>query len=597
MKLAATLLTAIAFAGSACVKFRADSKVEPLSTSPSGDRAWIDDSNKLAKDFTIALSTFNPYLASLIGYTEFDDKAPAIATDVPKREKQILVSWKVKLETLANNQSLPKELQMDIAILLDSVKLALEEQELHEKYNIITFNKVAESVYTLIFQLLNDQSSHARQNAALERFDKIVNGFERYKPLSDASIEFFNYEVANARGKILYPKRLQVEKYLKQSSELVKGVKELFVNSKLRGWEKNFEKFDKQVQEYDFFVKKDILPNARTEIGDPKEIYVFNLKQFGVFDSPEQLIIRAEKDFKFEFSRFEKVAEIVARRHGFDFKKPDQVIKALAQKNKINSSDILELYHKADVILENIIRDHQLVTLPKKPLMIRLASEAETAVEPVPHLDLPPLVNNSGERPQFILPYSKGEELDPNLLFLGGAVALTAHEGRPGHDLQFSSMLDNGVSLIRSIYAFNSANVEGWGLYAEDLVFPYISPEAQLMSLQMRLLRISRMFLDPKINLKLIGHEQVSRVHQSIGLSEGESQSEYERYAFRLPGQATSYYYGMLKLLDMKSESKSYNGKNFKLKCFNDTVLAAGLVPLAKIRPRVVENLHCIKGY
>jgi len=40
---------------------------------------------------------------------------------------------------------------------------------------------------------------------------------------------------------------------------------------------------------------------------------------------------------------------------------------------------------------------------------------------------------------------------------------LIAHEARPGHELQFDSMIEHGVSLARSRYAFNSTNVEGWG--------------------------------------------------------------------------------------------------------------------------------------
>ena len=51
---------------------------------------------------------------------------------------------------------------------------------------------------------------------------------------------------------------------------------------------------------------------------------------------------------------------------------------------------------------------------------------------------------------------------------------LTAHEARPGHELQFASMVENGVSLARALFAFNSVNVEGWALYAEAETQPYL---------------------------------------------------------------------------------------------------------------------------
>ncbi len=64
--------------------------------------------------------------------------------------------------------------------------------------------------------------------------------------------------------------------------------------------------------------------------------------------------------------------------------------------------------------------------------------------------------------------------------------------------MQFSSMIEAGVSTARGIFSFNSANVEGWGLYAEAIAKPYMPLEGQLISLQYRLMRAARMFLDPK---------------------------------------------------------------------------------------------------
>jgi hypothetical protein len=55
--------------------------------------------------------------------------------------------------------------------------------------------------------------------------------------------------------------------------------------------------------------------------------------------------------------------------------------------------------------------------------------------------------------------------------------SLTVHEARPGHELQFASMIESGVSQARGIYAFNSANVEGWALYAEAVMKEYLPLE------------------------------------------------------------------------------------------------------------------------
>ena len=59
------------------------------------------------------------------------------------------------------------------------------------------------------------------------------------------------------------------------------------------------------------------------------------------------------------------------------------------------------------------------------------------------------------------------------------AWTLTAHEARPGHELQFAAMLERGVSTARVVFAFNSANVEGWALYAEAVMKQYLPLEGR----------------------------------------------------------------------------------------------------------------------
>jgi len=92
------------------------------------------------------------------------------------------------------------------------------------------------------------------------------------------------------------------------------------------------------------------------------------------------------------------------------------------------------------------------------------------------------------------------------------AWTLIAHEARPGHELQFDAMLERGVSLARIRYAFNSTNVEGWVLYSEYITKPYMPLEGQLISLDYRLLRAARAFLDPELQSGKIKPEDAYRV-------------------------------------------------------------------------------------
>jgi uncharacterized protein (DUF885 family) len=102
-------------------------------------------------------------------------------------------------------------------------------------------------------------------------------------------------------------------------------------------------------------------------------------------------------------------------------------------------------------------------------------------------------------------------------------------------------MIEAGVSIPRAVFAFNSANVEGWGLYAEAVMKEYLPLDGQLATLQMRLMRAARAFLDPMINLGQIKPEEAQRfLQQQVVLSEPMAKQEADRYSFRAPGQATA---------------------------------------------------------
>ena len=104
-------------------------------------------------------------------------------------------------------------------------------------------------------------------------------------------------------------------------------------------------------------------------------------------------------------------------------------------------------------------------------------------------------------------------------------------------------MLERGVSTARVVYAFNSANVEGWALYAEAVMKKYLPPEGQLGALQMRMMREARAFLDPMLNLGLIEPDAAKRfLMEEVMLSEPMAKQEVDRYTFGAPGQATAYY-------------------------------------------------------
>ncbi|MFY9923238.1 MAG: DUF885 family protein, partial [Opitutaceae bacterium] len=267
------------------------------------------------------------------------------------------------------------------------------------------------------------------------------------------------------------------------------------------------------------------------------------------------------------------------------------------KKEQLGPSEIEPYYHEVIAKIEETIRRERIATLPDRPMVMRLASEAESAAEPAPHMQPPRLINNKGERGEFVLPLgnpqagANASDAYDDFTFKAAAWTLTAHEGRPGHELQFSAMVERGVSQARSIFAFNSVNVEGWALYSESEFKPYEPLDGQLIALQLRLLRAARAILDPMLNTGQISLERAHYVlTQDVVLSEAFAREELDRFTFRAPGQATSYFYGYSRLMELKAGAEVALGARFDRLAFNNFVVGQGLLPPDLLAKAVTED-------
>ena len=178
-------------------------------------------------------------------------------------------------------------------------------------------------------------------------------------------------------------------------------------------------------------------------------------------------------------------------------------------KKRTIPNDQLEA-HYAEVLgqIEQIAARERIVTLPDRPMQMRLGQRRpRTPRNRRRTSSPPPLIGNTGEQGTFVLTARQSERrarrprYDDFNYPAGGVDADRAR--RPARATSCSSprMVERGVSLARTLFAFNSVNVEGWALYAEAETLPYEPLEGQLIALQLRLLRAARAMLDPMLNL------------------------------------------------------------------------------------------------
>jgi len=557
-----------------------------------GQPAWIARSNENAQVLLKLQAKYSPEGAGRLGVEGLDEQ---ISQFTPDRREKGRADWKSASEELKRRLAAEKDplVAQDLRIMIKAGEEGLRGLELNEKYDMPYFN-VTQIVFSGLRALLDDQVPDNRRKAALVRLRKYAGMEPGYEPLTaQAKARTADWSRPGQQG----PARIQVETDLSRADFFINGIGQLFEKYKIDGYQEPFATLKQQLTDYNAWVRNEILPKARTDFRLPPEQYAYQLRQYGVDIPPDQLTAMAHKAFAEYQEQMQQIAQKIAKERGLQVKDYRDVIREL-KKDQLVGDAILPHYQQRLKDVETIIREHHLVTLPNRSARIRLATPAETAQQPAPNMVPPPLVNNTGQQGEFVLPLnvpvaqgsSETKRID-DFTFAASSWTLTAHEARPGHELQFDSMVERGVSLPRSLYAFNSVNVEGWGLYAEYITLPFMPADGQLISLQLRLLRAARAFIDPELQIGKLTPEDGSRIlTQDVMLSPQFANTEIERYTFRAPGQATSYFYGYTRLIELRQEVEAKMGKSFDQQKFHDFILGQGLLPPDLLREAVRQN-------
>jgi hypothetical protein len=566
----------------------------PAFTQPQPvDDSWIAISNDYANLVIQVEFKHDPEAASRQGLSEFDNKIsqPTLADEDQERQETAAVL--VKLKT-ASAEKQRKEVEQDLQIMIRKVELDFKQEDFARAHEVPFLNASA-MVFEGLRILLDEQTSSDRRPAAVVRIREYAGLEPGYKSIAEILKQRVTEQMA--KPSVIYPARVEIETEMARNSNYVDGISALMQKYNLTAWQEPFGKLKTQLSDYDAWVRANVLPKARTDFRLPPEEYALALEGYGIDIPPDQVAAMAHQAFTEIQGEMKSIALQIAKQRNLPSSDYRDVIREL-KKQQLVGDAILPFYEERLKQIEKIIVDQQIVSLPERPARIRIATAAETAQQPAPHMQPPPFLHNTGQKGVFVLPLNipagpgqtESEKYD-DFTFDAAAWTLTAHEARPGHELQFDSMLEHGVSLARVRYAFNSTNVEGWGLYSEYLIKPYMPLEGQLVSLDYRLLRAARAFLDPELQAGKISPADAYRVlEQDVVSSHAFAQEEVERYTYRAPGQANSYFYGYTKLIELREETEKELWPKFNQKRFHDFILAQGLLPPDLMRNATMEE-------
>ena len=217
------------------------------------------------------------------------------------------------------------------------------------------------------------------------------------------------------------------------------------------------------------------------------------------------------------------------------------------------------------------------IEVVREPAFSEVAGGAAHASAPSP----------DGSRPARTYVHLVGNTPDPAAMY-----TLMCHEAVPGHNMQGDIQVrQRGGPKFRSVTGYVAFG-EGWALYAEAMckemgAYPDIA--ADFMRLDAELFRASRLVVDTGLHaLGWTEDEAVEYMNITGRQPMQRSRSEVRRY-ITLPGQATGYKIGMLKIMEQRRKAETALGAKFDIKGFHDLLIASGSQPLSILERRVDE--------
>lgn len=240
---------------------------------------------------------------------------------------------------------------------------------------------------------------------------------------------------------------------------------------------------------------------------------------------------------------------------------------------------------EANAMLDEIRarQDELFARFPKAPVEVRAIEAWREKSAPKAHYRNPP---QDGSAPGIFYINLADMKAQPRYQL----AATLYHEAIPGHHTETCIAHEmEGLPKFRR-FASYTAFSEGWGLYSERLpkeMGLYADPYSDFGRLSLSLMRACRLVVDSGIHsLKWTREQATAYLDANMPSSHYDNQREIDRYIV-LPGQATAYYIGMQKILELRERAQAKLGDRFDLRRFHDVTLGAGPLPLPLLEERI----------
>ena len=263
----------------------------------------------------------------------------------------------------------------------------------YELAHKVPFYDASQIVFGGLRTLLDDQVAAERRPAAVVRLRKYAGVEPGYTPFSDVLKQRVIEQMA--KPGVVYPSVGEMETELGRDKNYIDGMNQLFLKYKLTGWQQPLTRLTQELADYDTWVRATVMPKGRADFRLAPAEYALALENYGIDLPPDQIAAMAHKAFTDDQAAMAPLAAAVAKEHGWQLTDYRDVVREL-KKTQITGDAILPFYKARLTAIEEIVRAKNLVTLPDRPAIIRLATAAETAQQPAPHMTAPPFLHNTG---------------------------------------------------------------------------------------------------------------------------------------------------------------------------------------------------------
>lgn len=355
------------------------------------------------------------------------------------------------------------------------------------------------------------------------------------------------------------------------------------------------------LQAHEAWLKTELLPRSTGDFRLGAETYA---KKFAMrLDTdmkPAELLALAEADLAATTAAMHAVAtELFPRLLPGEALPADtaQLIRTVLDRLADDRPADSSIVDRTRAYLEEVRRfvaEKDLVSLPNDPIDIIVMPEFQRGVA-VAYCDSPGALEKNGKTFFAIAPTpddwtparkeSFYREYNNHMLR-----NLTVHEAIPGHYLQLAAAnRAEAPTLLRAVFS-SGVFAEGWATYSEMMMSDagYGGPELRMQVLKMRLRLLINAILDQRVHAMGMTEREAMDLMMKRGFQEeGEAAGKWRR-ACLTSSQLSTYFYGNIKVSDLRRRAERKAGESFSLKAFHDELLSYGTIS-PKFHPMMMK--------